>query len=78
MGASGPERNGGADFHGRTLPSFRTDSRFAARLPPGHASTVEDLYRTISLGLSGSGMPAWERLLPVRDRWAFVYHVAEL
>lgn len=40
-------------------------------------ATDEDLFKTISLGMSGSAMPSWEHLHPT-DRWALVYYVRYL
>lgn len=39
--------------------------------------TDEDLFRTLSLGIPGTSMPAWgkgERMLPERERWAVIYY----
>jgi mono/diheme cytochrome c family protein len=47
---------------------FRTTS--AGELP-----TDEDLFRTISRGASGTGMPPWGYLLSSDDRWALVDYV---
>lgn len=45
------------------------------------ASDVESvnigLYRTLSLGIKGTAMPAWSALAP-RDRWALVHYVRAL
>jgi mono/diheme cytochrome c family protein len=38
----------------------------------GSLPTDRDLYRTISVGLQGTGMPAWTYYLSEGDRWALV------
>jgi cytochrome c oxidase cbb3-type subunit 2 len=38
--------------------------------------TDEDLFRTISRGMPGSGMPSWAHL-PERTRWALVHYVKD-
>lgn len=40
-------------------------------------ATDEDLFKTISRGMSGSAMPPWE-FLPEEDRWSLVYYVRYL
>ncbi len=40
-------------------------------------ATDEDLFKTISRGMPGSGMPPWE-YLNSEDRWALVYYVRYL
>src|SRR5512144_1934556 len=47
---------------------FRTTST-------GELPTDEDLFRTISRGASGTGMPPWGYLLSTDDRWALVDYV---
>ncbi|HYM25137.1 MAG TPA: c-type cytochrome, partial [Vicinamibacterales bacterium] len=47
---------------------FRTTSS-------GQLPTDDDLFRTISRGASGTGMPPWKYLLPDEDRWALVDYV---
>jgi c(7)-type cytochrome triheme protein len=49
------------DFAGRT---------FKQRVDAGDIG----LYRTLSLGIKGTAMPAWSAL-PPRDRWALVHYV---
>lgn len=41
----------------------------------GELPTDEDLFRTISRGANGTGMPPWQFLLPAEDRWALVDYV---
>lgn len=47
---------------------FRTTSS-------GMLPTDDDLFRTISRGANGTGMPPWQYLLPDSDRWALVDYV---
>jgi cytochrome c oxidase cbb3-type subunit I/II len=39
---------------------------------------VQDIYRTISTGLSGSPMPSYKASLPDADRWALAYYILSL
>ena len=39
---------------------------------------VQDIYRTISTGLSGSPMPSYKASLPDEDRWALAYYILSL
>jgi cytochrome c oxidase cbb3-type subunit I/II len=39
---------------------------------------VQDIYRTISTGLSGSPMPSYMASLPDADRWALAYYILSL
>ena len=41
----------------------------------GELPTDEDLFRTISRGANGTGMPPWAYLLGDEDRWALVEYV---
>ena len=41
----------------------------------GQLPTDDDLFRTISRGANGTGMPPWQYLLPDDDRWALVDYV---
>jgi mono/diheme cytochrome c family protein len=43
--------------------------------PDGAMPTDRDLYKTVSAGLHGTGMPPWMFLLDEQDRWAVVHHV---
>ena len=43
--------------------------------PTGTPPRDEDLYRTISRGVPGTWMPAWEALLTPAERWALVFYV---
>lgn len=54
------------DFTGRT---------FKQRVDASDIESVDiGLYRTLSLGIKGTAMPAWSALSP-SDRWALVYYV---
>ena len=44
----------------------------------GELPTDEDLFRSISRGANGTGMPPWHYLLPDEDRWALVDYVKSL
>lgn len=46
--------------------------------PSGALPTDLDLFRTISQGIPGTWMPAWEELLNERERWALVEYVKTL
>jgi mono/diheme cytochrome c family protein len=47
--------------------------------PTGSVPTDDDLYRTVSRGVSGTAMPAWKWFLPdPTDRWALVEYVKTL
>src|SRR5688500_15334644 len=41
----------------------------------GQLPTDEDIFRTISRGATGTGMPPWQYLLDDNDRWALVDYV---
>ncbi len=41
----------------------------------GQFPTDEDIFRTISRGATGTGMPPWQYLLNADDRWALVDYV---
>jgi mono/diheme cytochrome c family protein len=41
----------------------------------GQFPTDEDIFRTISRGATGTGMPPWQYLLDDNDRWALVDYV---
>src|SRR5262245_32460910 len=74
----GPEGKGdgyGAPF---LVPSPRdfTAGQFKFRTTSsGLLPTDEDLFRTISRGANGTGMPPWQYLLSDEDRWALVDYV---
>ena len=59
-------------------PRDFTRAKFKFRsTPTGELPTSEDLFRTISGGLHGTGMPAFADL-PELDRWALVAHLRTL
>ena len=74
----GPEGKGdgyGAPF---LVPSPRdfTSGQFKFRTTAGgQLPTDEDLFRTISRGANGTGMPPWQYLLNDDERWALVDYV---
>jgi mono/diheme cytochrome c family protein len=41
--------------------------------PGGHKPTDRDLFKTVSAGLHGTGMPPWRFLLTDQERWAVVH-----
>jgi cytochrome c oxidase cbb3-type subunit 2 len=49
---------------------FRFKSTETGSLP-----TTRNMYRTISIGVGGTGMPAWESRLTELERWAVIYYV---
>lgn len=49
---------------------YRLRSTASSELP-----TDQDLFRAVSLGLSGTPMPPWRFMLDDRDRWAVVEYV---
>ena len=74
----GPEGKGdgyGAPFLVPT-PRDLTGGQFKFRTTEsGQLPTDEDLFRTISRGADGTGMPPWKYLLPDDERWALVDYV---
>jgi cytochrome c oxidase cbb3-type subunit 2 len=58
---------------GRPQPRDFTTAVFKFRsTPTGLLPTDEDLFQVISMGVPGTWMPAWERLLSEKQRWALV------
>ncbi|MFQ5530881.1 MAG: ethylbenzene dehydrogenase-related protein, partial [Gemmatimonadota bacterium] len=53
-----------------TMGSYKLRTTESGELP-----TDEDLYRTISLGLPGTAMPAWESVLTPQERWQLVAYL---
>lgn len=59
---------------------------FGFPVPPADLTTgqfksgpmAEDIFRTMSTGLSGTPMPSYADSLPEEDRWALAYHVLAL
>src|SRR6266508_2044767 len=74
----GPEGRGdgyGAPFLVPTPRDF-TAGQFKFRTTAsGQLPTDDDLFRTISRGANGTGMPPWKYLLSDEDRWALVEYV---
>lgn len=63
------------------LPQPRdfTSGTYRFKSTPGNEMpTDQDLFRTVSIGLHGTGMPPWRFLLPEEDLWALVAHVKTL
>jgi cytochrome c oxidase cbb3-type subunit 2 len=69
---------------GEKAAGLRDDWGFAivpANLTRGQfksGPTVSDIYRTISLGLSGTPMPAFKDAFPDEDRWALAHYILSL
>ncbi len=60
------------------LPQPRdfTSGTYRFKSTPGNEMpTDQDLFRTVSIGLHGTGMPPWQFLLPEEDLWALVAYV---
>jgi mono/diheme cytochrome c family protein len=58
------------------VPRDFTSGQFKFRTTAsGQLPTDEDLFRTISRGANGTGMPPWQYLLSDADRWALVDYV---
>lgn len=53
-----------------TIASFKLRTT-----PSGELPTDEDLFRSISLGLPGSTMPAWRSVLTVEERWQVISYI---
>jgi cytochrome c oxidase cbb3-type subunit I/II len=59
---------------------------FGFSIPPANLTSgqfksgpaVEDIFRTISTGLSGTPMPSYRDSLPEQDRWALAYYILSL
>jgi mono/diheme cytochrome c family protein len=74
----GPEGKGdgyGAPFLVPTPRDFTTGQFKFRTTASGQLPTDDDLFRTISRGADGTGMPPWKYLLPDDDRWALVDYV---
>jgi DMSO reductase family type II enzyme heme b subunit len=64
-----------ADFFRPQPANFvRADYKYAST-PKGELPTDDDLFRTVSKGLPGTGMPAWESILSGDERKAVVAHI---
>ncbi len=55
-----------------SVPADLTSGQFKS------GSTVEDIFRTMSTGLSGTPMPSYRDAFPDEDRWALAYFVLAL
>lgn len=74
-GETGEGNGYGAPFLVPPPRNFVT-ARFKFRTTAsGELPTDEDLFRTISRGATGTGMPPWQYLLSAGDRWALVDYV---
>ncbi len=72
-GTRGDGRGPGARQLGSPQPRDFTAAVFKfRRTPTGYLPTDEDLFQVISLGVPGTWMPAWERLLSEEQRWSLV------
>jgi cytochrome c oxidase cbb3-type subunit 2 len=69
---------------GEKAAGLKDDPGFAIRpadLTTGQFKSgpvVEDIFRTMSTGLSGTPMPSYQQSLPEEDRWALAYYVLSL
>jgi cytochrome c oxidase cbb3-type subunit I/II len=69
---------------GEKAPGLKDESKFPIRpadLTLGQfksGPTVEDIFRTMSTGLTGTPMPSYRDSLPEADRWALSYYVLAL
>jgi cytochrome c oxidase cbb3-type subunit I/II len=54
------------------VPADLTSGQFKS------GSAVEDIFRTMTTGLSGTPMPSYRDALPEEDRWALSYYVLAL
>ncbi|MDP2620177.1 MAG: cbb3-type cytochrome c oxidase subunit II [Hyphomicrobiales bacterium] len=69
---------------GEKAPGLKDDLGFP--IPPADLTSgqfksgpaVEDIFRTMSTGLSGTPMPSFQDSLPEEDRWALSYYVLAL
>ena len=60
------------DFGFPVRPADLTSGQFKS------GPAVEDIFRTMSTGLSGTPMPSFRDSLPEQDRWALAYYVLSL
>ena len=60
------------DFGFPIRPADLTSGQFKS------GSHVQDIFRTISTGLSGTPMPSFRDSFPEQDRWALAYYVLSL
>jgi mono/diheme cytochrome c family protein len=74
-GAKGDGSGFGAPFLVPPPRDFTTGEFKFRTTESGALPTDEDLFRTISRGASGTGMPPWQFLLTADERWALVDYV---
>jgi cytochrome c oxidase cbb3-type subunit I/II len=60
------------DFGFPILPADLTTGQFKS------GPVVQDIFRTMTTGLSGTPMPSYQQALPDEDRWALAYFVLAL
>jgi cytochrome c oxidase cbb3-type subunit 2 len=60
------------DFGFPIRPADLTSGQFKS------GPSVQDIFRTMSTGLSGTPMPSYRDSLPEQDRWALAYYVLSL
>jgi cytochrome c oxidase cbb3-type subunit I/II len=60
------------DFGFPVRPADLTSGQFKS------GPAVEDIFRTVSTGLSGTPMPSYRDSLPEADRWALAYYILSL
>ena len=53
-----------------TIASFKLRTT-----PSGELPTDEDLFRSVSLGLPGTAMPAWRGVLTAEERWQVIAYI---
>jgi cytochrome c oxidase cbb3-type subunit 2 len=74
----------GGKGDGEKAPGLKDDLGFAivpADLTSGQFKSgpaVEDIFRTMTTGLSGTPMPSYRDALPEEDRWALSYYILSL
>lgn len=75
-GRAGDGRGPAARGIGSPQPRDLTSGVYKYRsTPTGSLPTDEDIYRTISRGIPGTWMPAWDSHLSSAERWALVRYV---
>jgi cytochrome c oxidase cbb3-type subunit I/II len=60
------------DFGFRIRPADLTSGQFKS------GPVVEDIFRTITIGLAGTPMPSFKDALPDQDKWALAYYILSL
>jgi mono/diheme cytochrome c family protein len=74
-GADGRGNGYGAPFQVPPPRDFTTAQFKFRTTASGTLPSDDDLFRTISRGANGTGMPPWQYLLTADDRWALVDYV---